>query len=131
MREQKLKPCVMVRARPRVGQCVNSSECQDNLKERVRWVLGQVFAAVAKGERPEIPLITPAMVGVGGTGVGEYVRLIKQCWAQHPEDRPNFPAINLTLRSILSAMPDSSILQGPAGLDGLSLCGTRQSLQGD
>eukprot|EP00884_Botryococcus_braunii_P003847 jgi/Botrbrau1/13463/Bobra.0082s0064.2 len=66
-----------------------------------------------KGERPEIPPISMCQLGAGCNGIGEYVRLIKRCWAQKPEDRPAFETITKTLSLILCGIQESPFPSGP------------------
>eukprot|EP00727_Mastigamoeba_balamuthi_P012389 m51a1_g7773 putative protein kinase domain containing protein (982) ;mRNA; r:156412-159658 len=58
--------------------------------------LWEVPDRVAAGDRPRFD-------GAESSAPAEYVRLIEACWAQDPEARPDWPAIQAALRALLDA----------------------------
>ncbi|KAI7844168.1 hypothetical protein COHA_002303 [Chlorella ohadii] len=69
----------------------------------------KVGAIVRRGGRPEVPPRDqlPGVDTAGWTGLDAYVQLMRDCWAQQPQDRPSFDEVVGRLQGLLDATPDS------------------------
>ncbi|KAH7829557.1 putative phosphatidylinositol-4-phosphate 5-kinase [Monocercomonoides exilis] len=56
----------------------------------------QLMNLICSGQRPSVPRYPPSMDDT----LGEYSRLLQQCWAQDPNDRPSFAVCSKVLTSI-------------------------------
>jgi len=66
-----------------------------------------IFEAVEKGERPRIGE-AELLKSPGG---GKFITLMRECWAQNPEKRPPFNAINICLKDIRGELFESRRLE--------------------
>lgn len=60
----------------------------------------QVVTAVVGGRRPELPPLEELPGGGGASfpGLPAYIALMERCWAQRPQDRPDFTEVVAVLR---------------------------------
>ncbi|PRW05806.1 Serine threonine- kinase CTR1 [Chlorella sorokiniana] len=69
----------------------------------------KVIAAIRQGGRPEVPRreALPGPDTAGWAGLDDYVQLMRECWAQSPEDRPSFDDAVARLRRLLDGLRSS------------------------
>ena len=66
-----------------------------------------IFEAVEKGDRPRIG----EAERLKSPGGGNFIALIRECWAQDPKKRPPFNAINIRLKDIRGELFESRRLE--------------------
>ncbi|KAI7844166.1 hypothetical protein COHA_002301 [Chlorella ohadii] len=69
----------------------------------------KVGATIRRGGRPEVPPREqlPGPDTAGWAGLDAYVQLMRDCWAQQPQERPSFDEVVGRLQGLLDATPDS------------------------
>lgn len=70
----------------------------------------QIVIELSQGHRPEIPgRYSTELIGgdVPSAGEKRYKDLIRQCWAEQPEDRPTFAEVTVALKEIEIALEES------------------------
>ena len=63
----------------------------------------QIYKAVTSGRRPPLPADPASLPGGTFPGLGRYLELLQECWAQQPQQRPSFANITIRLRAMQSA----------------------------
>ena len=76
--------------------------------------------------RPDIPAEAEALPGGGFAGLGEYVDLMRACWAQDAAARPDFETIIGRLRRLLAV--ESLSGRGGSGAMSCAAANTRANL---
>jgi serine/threonine protein kinase len=70
-------------------------------KDLTTWQIMGMMSNRDNIPRPDIPDRLDCLPGGTFDGMGDYVELMKQCWAEEPDDRPDFPKVASTLRHIM------------------------------
>ena len=68
--------------------------------QHISTTLPQIYKDITTGKRPPLPADLTSLPGGTFPGMGTYVELMQQCWAQQPAERPSFAEITARLREL-------------------------------